>query len=485
MGIPGAPALPATGQLIAIPSHWRPIWTLLESKSQTTPSAPLSPFQSLLRCEMPSTPTFAFQPETFLGAFPESPTALEYLGRVQDHDLYRFRISPVQSLPGELRYLRTLRGNLTFEQAPLKHPNSTTPLMKQYLASIAEIQVEDPPAVPPSARLLVIADDALTAPLTRFANWKRSRGIQVDLVAAQDCGGDRTGIFNCIRTRFESNARPDFVLLVGGNSTVPTFIVPVGWQRAATDYPYSILTASDDIPDVFLGRWPAENIDEVETFIDRTIAYERNDAGGNWAENLLTVASREGSSPTDEQYASQIEKLFTQRSFKAQHLRESNVSATPSNISASLSEGKGWVAYFGHGSGSAWISTIPDFDLNSIRALDNPLRIPVVIDVACDNASWTSNNDCFAKTWVTHQVEGKPAGAVAFYGGSIKVSWHEPAVMSVGIADYHFRRKISALGPSTLAGQIYLFEKMGLNSATLNNLKAYNLFGDPSLGLQF
>ncbi|MBM4317572.1 MAG: hypothetical protein FJ116_08845, partial [Deltaproteobacteria bacterium] len=76
------------------------------------------------------------------------------------------------------------------------------------------------------------------------------------------------------------------------------------------------------------------------------------------------------------------------------------------------------------------------------------------------------------------------AGAVAFYGGSVNISWHPPAVMSIGVAKSHFEKKIPTLGGSVLAGQLYLFEKMGEDEETLDNLRWYNLLGDPSLNMR-
>jgi Peptidase family C25 len=101
--------------------------------------------------------------------------------------------------------------------------------------------------------------------------------------------------------------------------------------------------------------------------------------------------------------------------------------------------------------------------------------------VACLNASWVNLDRPFAKAWVTRTVDGKNAGALAYYGGSVTISWDEPAVMSVGIAKSHFEKPVHSLGGTVLAGQLYLQAQMGTGDNTLENMKWYNLFGDPSL----
>jgi len=98
--------------------------------------------------------------------------------------------------------------------------------------------------------------------------------------------------------------------------------------------------------------------------------------------------------------------------------------------------------------------------------------------VACSNASWAYYPRCFGKAWVTNTSN---AGAIAFYGGSVSISWDPPAIMSVGISKYHFEKPVHSLGGSVLAGQMYLVEKMGTGNQVIDNMKWYNLFGDPSL----
>jgi hypothetical protein len=82
---------------------------------------------------------------------------------------------------------------------------------------------------------------------------------------------------------------------------------------------------------------------------------------------------------------------------------------------------------------------------------------------------------------MTETGETGPQGTVAYYGGSVNISWHPPAIMSVGIAKRRFENSVRTIGSSVLAGQLYLLEQMGESSQVTDNMKWYNLFGDPSL----
>ena len=140
-----------------------------------------------------------------------------------------------------------------------------------------------------------------------------------------------------------------------------------------------------------------------------------------------------------------------------------------------------WISYSVYGSGTSWGSTNDTFDVEAVSKLSNAGKLPVIIDVACLNASWVDINKPFGLAWVTATADGKNTGAVGFLGGSVSVSWNPPAVMSVGIAKYHFAKPVYTFGGSFIAGQLYLIEQMGTGADVTDNLKWYNLLGDPSL----
>jgi hypothetical protein len=147
-----------------------------------------------------------------------------------------------------------------------------------------------------------------------------------------------------------------------------------------------------------------------------------------------------------------------------------------------LTAGRSWLTFFGDGSGTGWSwdGTNENYGNSDVEALTNS-HLPFIIDVACLNASWYDEPLPFAKAWVTQTSDGQPAGAVAYLGGSIEISWDPPAIMAIGIAKNHFAQSIPSLGGSILAGQLYLIQQSGASDDTTDNLKWYNLLGDPSL----
>jgi hypothetical protein len=227
----------------------------------------------------------------------------------------------------------------------------------------------------------------------------------------------------------------------------------------------------------------ADNADEVTTQITRWIAYEKNPDSLDWYHDGTAIAGPKGSNPSDEENGKQIQSILSQNGYKTMDgFYGAEGTATVSNVDQALTAGRSWLTFFGDGSGTGWSwdGTNENYGNSDVEALTNS-HLPFIIDVACLNASWYDEPLPFAKAWVTQTSDGQPAGAVAYLGGSTEISWDPPAIMAIGIAKNHFAQSIPSLGGSILAGQLYLIQQSGASDDTTDNLKWYNLLGDPSL----
>ena len=83
------------------------------------------------------------------------------------------------------------------------------------------------------------------------------------------------------------------------------------------------------------------------------------------------------------------------------------------------------------------------------------------------------------------RADGSAFGAVAYYGGSVNVSWNPPAIMAQGIAFEHLTKKYNFLGQALLAGQLYLAGKWTKQEEVVDNFEWYHLQGDPGLNISF
>jgi hypothetical protein len=490
---PGKPELATTGMIFAVPAGFEPRLEILSEVKRTLENTPIKPAQKKFRCPSPEKNSFNFDSALYHSnkKYPSENYVFQTLGSLQGLKLIRLGINPLQMQMGDSKLEVVFQAEL---KVSLIQTGATTPLQitKPFLelASSLAPNVSDLfPAGVATANpevLWIVAADGYEKDILPLLEWKRKKGMHVELFSASQLGSTPTAIREALKQIYSHiGIKPSYLLFVGNRDSLPPFMEQTGSGKAATDYPFSLLDGDDFLPDVFYGRILADSSSEVAQQVARFIHYEASPESGTWYPQATTLASNEGSGPSDEDYARQVETSLRSHGYSSvDRLYESDLSANSSSISSALKEGRSWLTYFGHGDGKGWDSTVDLFSTYEVEKLQNANRLPVIIDIACFNASWVYIRNCFGKSWMNQAENGKSYGAIGYYGGSVKISWHEPAVMSVGVAKYHFEKNISSLGASVLAGQIYLMEKMGLGSNTLDNLKWYNLFGDPSLQLR-
>jgi len=487
----GAPAVYSTGSLVAVPEGYEPRLTVLKNEVRELNGVVVKPSQKKFRCHVdsPLVPAFSSALYRSKAVYPENSILLEEVGRLQSLRLVRVGINPIQMDMGNqsLRVTTELVARIDFEMSseekPLQLPKTFWRLARKITVNGQTLSHQLRPAAA-AEKMLIITADAHKNDIAPLVGWKRAKGLSVDVATYTDAGGTKEKVKEYIQRYYDSaSVKPTYLLFVGNKASAPAFMESTGSGSAASDWRFALLSGTDNVPDVLYGRILADNADEIARQVNRWIAYERTpEKAAAWYHDGMTIASSEGSNPSDKEYALMIQEALKKGTYKnTDSFFQGEQTATPTNILNALASGRTWIAYFGHGSGTSWASTNGTFSNSHVAQAQNAAKLPVIIDVACLNASWVNLAKPFGKAWVTHTQNGREAGAVAFYGGSVSISWHPPAVMSVGVAKYHFEKPIPTLGGSVLAGQLYLIEKMGTGSDTLDNMKWYNLFGDPSL----
>jgi len=493
----GAPELGTTGQLISVPEGYEAKLEIVDLKQTEIPNVMVAPAQRKLRCHTGRAEAFAFNTAIYQSGnvFPSEIAKLEEIGKLQNLRLMRVAMNPIQMdfSKKALKVTTELRVRIDFIKTELNSRAET--LMPKTIYKMARLGTVNGQGLGTAVRadqnpetILILVADSFKEEIAPLVSWKQQRGYKVDVFTATEAGGTKESIKKFIQKYYDSQTvKPSYLISVGNKTTLPTYMESTSSGSAASDLKYSQLSGDDNIPDLFYGRLVADNADELKTQMNRWIAYEKSpEKGAGWYHDAMTIASPDGSGPSDQEYAEQIQEILKAHTYKnVDSFFAAKEEATAANITDATHQGRSWISYFGHGSGTSWASTNDTFGNSQVAQLENIDKLPFLIDVACQNASWVKLPKCFGKAWVTQTTkEGKAAGAVAFYGGSVNISWHPPAVMSVGVAKSNFEKGIPTLGGSVLAGQLYLFEKMGENEETLDNLRWYNLLGDPSLNMR-
>ena len=326
--------------------------------------------------------------------------------------------------------------------------------------------------------MLVIVYDNFWEEMIPFVNWKNMKGIPTEMIKVSEIG-DAEDIKTYIENYYNTNGLT-FVLLVGDAAQVPTYYP----SYHASDPTYSYIVGNDHYPDLFVGRFSAENIDEVHTQVERTLEYEKYpQVEEEWYIKGLGVASNQGPGDDgeyDDEHIDNIrEKIMTYSYIQVD--QSYDPTGSTEYIAESLNEGRSITNYCGHGSPTSW-SNGGGFSTSDVDALTNDNMLPFIVSVACNNGEFDGYT-CFAEAWMRATNAGEPTGSIANFMSSKSQSWNPPMDAQDEIVDLlietYSDNKITTFGAAAFNGCMHMNDEYG--SSGDSETDAWHLFGDPSV----
>jgi len=325
------------------------------------------------------------------------------------------------------------------------------------------------------ASLLVITDDAFVAALDTFVNWKRQRGLQVELVTTGEIGGTLPDIQDTITERYFSDLGLTFVVLVGDLEQIPAYAGE--YEGADDDTRYVMLEGDDLYPDAFISRISAQNSTQVETQVAKFVRYEKEpDLGGTWYQRAAGIASS-GGTPPDHERADLLRVDLLDYNFTDVDQIYQIDGDSSAEITAAVNAGRSLINYLGHGVTYAW--TNPYFSYTHVNELTNGWAQPWIIDVSCKNGDF-SRAECFAETWLRAGTPLQPHGAVAMYSAATTTPWVPPTVMQAEVVRLLTTETENTIGALCFSGIMEVLDQYPGDSG-LQLVEQYNIFGDCSL----
>ena len=465
----GLPALPFYSVLVKGRADDVKIDYRLGIKRRVLNIVPMPAQKEKLRCVDCQVPPFIINWESFESSV-ENFYEVEFMG-----DFRGVPVSRVSFYPANYSYdqkVLEIYPQIEFSVSSRGHYESLDDL-------IADTELNE--------KYIIVTPEKFVDSLSEFIDYKESLGFEIIVYKLEEIGESYEEIKTFIHNEYElMNDKFTYALLVGHEHNFPTEYVPTSSSyRTPSDLGYFTYGGEDDfIPDVFYGRLIVDSEEDVKNQVSKIIAYETNmiDNQTGWSRHV-GMASSEGYNPSDEQYLEQMTSPFIEGyGIESSIFLQKNSNSTPENVNKVLSSGAAWLNYIGHGSGSSWASMSRTYRSSHIKELSSEAVKPVIIDVACQNGSLLYGRGKLGERFMNATTpDGKPIGAVAYYGGSVNISWHPPAIMAVGINKLKQENEIFALGKSLLAGQLYLLQNYSSLSSVKDNFRWYHLFGDPSL----
>ncbi|MCB5267838.1 MAG: C25 family cysteine peptidase [Candidatus Cloacimonetes bacterium] len=313
--------------------------------------------------------------------------------------------------------------------------------------------------------------------LNNFITWKRQKGHEVFAVSSQVAGSSNTAIKNYIQNRYNNlDTRPDFIILVGDVSSIPTWIENISGYSGVGDYPYTYLAGNDNLGDAMIGRISVDTVEHMAVMMSKTYRYERDifleDGAADWLNRILLIGdpSTSGISCV---YTSKYIKELAETVNPDYQFIENYIGGFPSTINSGINQGVGFFSYRGYINMSGW---------NPGSSLVNNPRFPHAVILTCGtgNFSGTSTTEEFTRLGTA----ANPAGAVTAIGMATSGT-HTMFNNNLVAAIYNgiFSHKMRSMGEALLNGRLYLNEVYASSHPNQANYFAHwcNLIGDPSM----
>ena len=424
--------------------------------------------------------------------FPENIAELEMPYILRDFRGQVVKINPFQYNPVEktLRFYTEITVEIyptgtdtinciTRTELPSKIDTDFKQIYSRHFLNFNTLGRYDP--VSEQGNMLVIAYDDFIETMAPFIEWKTFKGTPIEMVKVSEIGNA-----NDIKTYIENyynNNGLTFVLLVGDAAQVPSLYTSP-YTSHASDPSYSYIVGNDNYQDLFIGRFSAQNIDQLETQVERSIEYEKYpQVGAEWYHKGTGVASNQGPGDDGEYDDEHIDNirldLLAYTYTEVDQIYDPY--ATSSLVATVLNDGRSIVNYCGHGSPTSWGSS--GFNNNDVNSLINDNMLPFISSVACNNGEFDTYDTCFAEAWLRATNNGEPTGAIGIFASTQSQSWNPPMdaqdeIIDILIETYEDHKR-TTYGALCFEGTMHMMDEYG--SGCYDETDAWTVFGDPSL----
>lgn len=337
------------------------------------------------------------------------------------------------------------------------------------------------PILSEEGRILVITHSMFNDTILPWVNWKRQMGYTVDVVDVSVAGPSASNIKTYIQNQYNLNDGLKFVQLMGDAPQVPS----LSFGGGGSDPSYALLAGADNYPDIFIGRFSAQSVAEMQTQIQRSVHYERDiQADDDWIIRAMGIASNEGGGSqgdmgeSDQAHMELIRTDLLGYGYSSVDQMYQAMGATATQVGTNLNNGRGFINYVGHGSDTSWVTT--GFSNNNVNALTNDFMLPVIASVACVNGNFVSQT-CFAEAWLraTNNANGNPTGATVMYASTVNQGWNPPMRAQDEITDLVIAEAKTTVGGLFFHGSSKMIEVYGADG--VEEYKSWTIFGDASL----
>jgi hypothetical protein len=361
---------------------------------------------------------------------------------------------------------------------------------------------------PGGADMIIVTVPQFRQALEPLVEARRAAGLRVavvDLQAVYDTFNDGRAGPEAIRSLVQyalahwRPPRPRFLLLAGDASydprghlsgseadLVPTQLVDTaytGWT--ASDVWYALPDEETEPADsshleplLAVGRFPAQTSEQMETMVDKTLTYERDQLGAPWTRKALLLADNDdpGFKALAQKFGNAVGSTMAPEILPL----TGDGSQTREELLRALHEGVGLLGYFGHGSMTLWARE-KIFRVEDVAGLDNRSRLPIVFTVTCLSGLFNHPTTVsLGETLLRAGNGGAVAALVPSSAGSLPEQRYLSEGLAESLADLHSQGAASGFTLGEAIQRAQAGVPNGSTGARQMGL-TFNLLGDPAL----
>lgn len=442
----GEPCIPFRNDTYLVPNNCNVMVSLMDSAYCDTtfvlsPSLPLIPDVDVQIKKHNIAP--------YAGFFPANIIHSSGVYQNRKDALITISISPVKYnyQTNTVRRYSLIRYKLTYSGTNYEYKGKSTSLARKMCQNILPSRANTDSTFQDDRRYLIITTTEYKNSLDDFVNWKRLKGYQVHVASRPQGTWNVDSLKNYIHDYFSVDSiNNDYLLIIGGIDDVPADTFGYSyWSNndsihatAVTDFNYGLPDA-DSIPQVFRGRIPADNPQQVTTILNKIIQYEKNPPiDENFYHNGLNCSvfqDNDSNGYEDFCYLMTSENIrehvLTQGyQVHRQYVRTGNVqpnrwsisysngkilpeelrsdsfdwSGTASGIISHINNGVFYVFHRDHGGINMWMH--PFFRKDRLESLQNGNKQPIVFSINCSTGKYNRPGNCFSEVFLRKEDGG-------------------------------------------------------------------------------
>ncbi len=386
-----------------------------------------------------------------------------------------------------------------------------------------------------AAEYLIITHARFYDTALQLLEYRRNQGLAAEMVTVQNIYDEfnygiksplaikdflRYAFFNWQRT-----PRLKYVLFLGDSNfdyksksqTSPDYVPTFFYQTqefgaAATDFPYALISGDDIVPDLFVGRIPANTNSDVNNVVEKIIQYEQNPPLSAWRNRALFISGNDESTyelrnilgTRNPAFRSQnsrvIESLLPRHitAIRLNTIKDPDLPIDPNfgtdtDLIDHWDDGLFLINFMGHGGGGIW-ADVRLMDLPDVDRLNNVNMYPFVTSMTCFTGAFENpdNLGLAQKLLLAPQK-----GAIGLVASSGLGYLHNDYSMLWYIGQYLFDRSLRT-GEMLMLGKIlywnigqdyivddHVYYTQGYDDVKHEMMFQYNLIGDPYLQLNY